>query len=98
MDFWGGSKKHLQHTHSLAGGRGVVGCWKCGKYAVTKPSKLVLECKPPTDEGRRNLSRLRKGRPPVDLKDWPSLDNTMFRKLMIVTDNKRAEEADAEGA
>ena len=66
---------------------------------MTKPSKLVLECKPPTDEGRRNLSRLRKGRPPVGLKDWPSLDNTMFRKLRIVAEtNNSAEGAGAEEA
>ncbi len=82
-----GSGRNKAHaTHSLAGGRGVVWCWKCGKIAVNKPRGLVNKCtEVPSKYGAATLRRLRKGQPPYGLKDWPTGDDCFFRQLVVGT-------------
>ena len=85
-----GSASRIAHaSHSLAGGQGVVWCWKCGKVGVTKPRGLVRPCnQAPNAFGKATLDRLREGKPPYHLKNvWP--DGSMFRQLVITKSNVR---------
>ena len=80
----GSGRRALHKSHSLAGGRGVVWCWKCGKIAITKPRGLVRRCtEVPNTWGKATLSRLRKGLPPYGHSDWPTGDSCTFRQLVI---------------
>ena len=66
------------------GGRGVVWCWKCGKFAVNKPRGLVYACtEAPSTYGAATLRRLRNGQPPYGLKGWPTGDECYFRQLIV---------------
>ena len=84
--FIGSGRRKAHITHSLAGGRGVVWCWKCGKIAVNKPRDLVKKCNEvPSTYGAATLRRLRRGQPPFGYKDWPTGDECAFRQLIIGT-------------
>ena len=51
---------------------------------MLKPRGLVKICpRVPSRYGRATLERLREGKPPFNLKDWPTGDDTIFRQLKI---------------
>ena len=56
---------------------------------MLKPRGLVLVCpRVPSRYGKATLERLRAGKPPFNLKDWPEGDDTIFRQLKISADTK----------
>ena len=79
----GSGRKPLHRTHRLAAARGVVWCWKCGQTATFKPRGLTKPCRAPTDWGLATLKRLRKGKPPYNLDDWPDDDGAVYRQLVV---------------
>ena len=82
--FIGAGRRVAHSTHSLAGGRGVVWCWKCGKIATTKPRGLVKKCtEAPSPYGKATLKRLRNGLPPFTVKKWLEEGSSFFRQLTI---------------
>ena len=60
----------LHHSHSLGWHKGLIWCWKCGRYGTSVPIKLKGECCTTTLSGEKNLCRLRQGKPPSKV-DWP---------------------------
>jgi hypothetical protein len=81
--FIGASTIPVHPSHSLAGGRGITWCWRCGKFAVERSVGLTTVCKEPSGYGILNLRRLRAGKPPSSLGQWPINDDTPFRQLII---------------
>ena len=74
----------IHASHKLSGGRGLVWCWKCGKYAVERALGLTKVCPGvPSSYGALNLKRLGEGKPPYSLGQWPQGDVTIFRQLVI---------------
>jgi hypothetical protein len=84
----GSGRNQAHHTHFLASARGVVWCWRCGKVATVKPIGLCKPCTGvPNRFGKATLERLRKGKPPFHMKEWPPGDNTNHRQLVIACPN-----------
>jgi hypothetical protein len=84
----------IHKSHRLAGGRGVVWCWKCGHYAVIRPQKLCRPCPgAPGEKGAMTLARLRKGLPPYSVGKWSARDNSLFRKLRVVDEDSGGTES-----
>jgi hypothetical protein len=81
--FIGASTVPVHTSHSLAGGRGVVWCWHCGKFSVERSVGLTKPCAEPSGYGLLNLRRLRAGKPPSSLGKWPVNDDSPFRQLII---------------
>ena len=81
--FIGASTVPVHTTHSLAGGRGVVWCWHCGKFAVERSVGLNKPCAAPSGYGLLNLKRFRAGKPPSSLGQWLVNDDSPFRQLII---------------
>ena len=81
----GSGRRPIHPTHSLAGGRGVVWCWKCGTHATIKPKTLAQPCrKVPTQFGRATLARIKKGKPPYGLgPDGPGADDTCLSDWLV---------------
>ena len=82
----GPQAEHAAEVHriSLAGGRGVVWCWKCGCCATIKPKRLAEECGELTPFGRATLRRIREGNPPYHIApSWPNTDDSLFSKLIV---------------
>ena len=88
----------IHKSHRLAGGRGVVWCWKCGYYAVIRPQKLCRPCPgAPGEKGAMTLARLRKGLPPYSVGKWSARDNSLFRKLRVVDEDSGGTESGSLG-
>ena len=84
--FIGNATIPIHRSHSLAGGRGVVWCWTCGRYAVIKPKLLCQPCPGGANaSGKYTLQRLRNGLPPFGLGSWPEGDHSLFRQLRVTT-------------
>ena len=80
----GAGRRIAHESHKLAAARGVVWCWTCGKVAITKPRDLTAPCSGFANHfGQTTLARLRAGRPPFHLRDWPAGDDTVYRKLVV---------------
>jgi hypothetical protein len=83
--FVGSGRRVIHSSHSTAGGRGVVWCWRCGCIATSKPRALTKACKGgPSVWGAKTLARLRRGQPPYGMLEWPRGDQGLFRQLQIV--------------
>jgi hypothetical protein len=82
----GNGQRLIHSSHSLCGGRGLVWCWVCGRFATTAPRFLCSKCPGVANiSGRANISRLKRGLPPYPLKgQWPDGEDTLFRQLKIV--------------
>ena len=61
----------LHSSHSLGWHRGLIWCWTCGLYSTGVPIGLKILCDGESLSGTKNLERLRKGRPPQKVLDWP---------------------------
>ena len=61
----------LHSSHSLGWHRGLIWCWTCGLYSTGVPIGLKVLCDGESLSGTKNLERLRKGRPPQKVLDWP---------------------------
>ena len=64
----------LHESHALGHKRGIIWCWKCGSFSVTKIDKLGIACPGGTRRksyGLSCLKRLRKGKTPRHDLRWP---------------------------
>ena len=85
----GNGLRLIDKSHSLAGGRGIVWCWRCGNYATQRPHLLCQPCPGvPAAKGVATLARLRQGKPPYPLKGtWPEGEVTLFKQLKVVSED-----------
>ena len=69
----GGSRcRPLRTSHHLASHRGIVWCWKCGKYGTSRGRDLLKPCKGGASAaGKKALERIREGRTPHNSITWP---------------------------
>ena len=61
---------HKTHIPHLGWHRGLVWCWRCGRYATRIPLKLRDVCGGWTESGANHLGQLRQGKPPTGT-TWP---------------------------
>ena len=67
----GGRSSTLHQTHSLADKRGVVWCWRCGKYATSRGRALLKRCSgAPNATGKQVLARIRRNLTPNSSVEW----------------------------
>ena len=77
---FGASQRQLHPSHSLAGARGLLWCWRCGCVATVCPRKLTEPCKTPTRHGQLCLNRIRRGVPPYVFRgEWPIPQEGFYR-------------------
>ena len=71
-DVWvGGSPLH--RSHDLVVYKGLYYCLRCGGYATAVPKLLRHECAGvPKLAGRMLLKRLRDGKLPIGVQEWPN--------------------------
>ena len=67
----GGVLIHESHQPHLGWHRGIVWCWRCGRYATRVPIDLRKICEGLTDSGHKHLVQLRQGKPPSCKVSWP---------------------------
>ena len=67
----GGIRIHPSHQPHLGWHRGIVWCWRCGKYATRVPINLRKGCEGLTESGQKHLTQLRQGKPPSCKVSWP---------------------------
>ena len=82
----GTNDRVIHKSHSLAGKKGLVWCWKCGSFGTAIPRNLIKPCNgaPTSKAGADNLKRLRRGLPPWQLKGkWPYPDSALEGQLTI---------------
>ena len=61
---------HSSHECCITGG--LCFCWRCGCLSASNASKLQRVCQGPPPAGSMNrLSRLRKGKLPPGMSEWP---------------------------
>ena len=67
-----GFSSALHHSHSFGHKKGIVWCWSCGRFSITKVDKLGLVCpRGARPYGLACLKRLRRGKTPRYDVEWP---------------------------
>ena len=62
----------MHSSHKLAVFKGLYFCTDCGYTASSKAQKLVAGCGGATADGIQRVLRIRGGKLPSNLQEWPS--------------------------
>ena len=85
------SSNPIHPSHHLGEWRRVIVCWKCGKWAISKPRHLVKLCKEyRTEVGKSVIKRLQDNKPPVPKASFRADPVGRRPRRVILIDSARA--------